>query len=169
MEAASMWVFGLFLVIPLIEIALFVTVGAWLTLWPTLAIVLFTGVLGAFLARWQGLSVLRDLQRAGPMSDPLSPLAHGALILIGGFLLMLPGFFTDFLGFMLMVPWVRRQIIAHLGARISVMNFQSGGFGARPGREPEGDWVDADYEVVPPERDKVTGPGTGRPSKWSRD
>lgn len=40
-----MWIFGLFLVIPLVEIALFVTVGAWLTLWPTLGIVLFTGVL----------------------------------------------------------------------------------------------------------------------------
>ena len=49
-------------------------------------------------------ALLRDIQASGATGDPLSPLAHGALILIGGFMLMLPGFFTDTLGFLLMMP-----------------------------------------------------------------
>ncbi len=156
-----MWIFGLFLLVPFVEIALFVTVGAWLTLWPTLAICLFTGVLGAFLVRWQGLGVLRDIQAAGPMGDPLSPLAHGALILIGGFMLMLPGFFTDAIGFLLMVPAVRRGIIAYIGTRVKVSDVRMGGF--RTGPPP--DWVDADYEDVTPDPEKRE-PLT-RPSKWT--
>ncbi|MGV8955771.1 MAG: FxsA family protein [Cypionkella sp.] len=161
-----MWVFGLFLVVPFVEIALFVTVGAWLTLWPTLAICLFTGVLGAFLVRWQGLGVLRDIQAAGPRGDPIGPMAHGALILIGGFMLMLPGFFTDAIGFLLMVPAVRRGIIAALSARIQMSGMQMGGFrtgGFRTGPAP--DWVDGEYEDVTPDpapRSKIE-----RPSKWT--
>lgn len=161
-----MWVFGLFLLVPFVEIALFVTVGAWLTLWPTLAICLFTGVLGAFLVRWQGLGVLRDIQAAGPLGDPLSPMAHGALILIGGFMLMLPGFFTDAIGFALMVPALRRVIIAYLGTKIRLSTVQMGGFragGFRAGPAP--DWVDGDYEdVTPPASDRER---LSRPSKWT--
>lgn len=156
-----MWVFALFLLVPLIEIALFVTVGGWLTLWPTLAIVLATGVLGAFLVRWQGLGVLRDIQAAGATGDPLSPLAHGALILIGGFLLMLPGFFTDTLGFLLMIPPLRRVLIGFLARRVRFDSFATRGFGTQ--RPPAGDWVDAEFEEVVPDRDKLGGP-----SKWTR-
>lgn len=161
-----MWIFGLFLLVPFVEIALFVTVGAWLTLWPTLAICLFTGVLGAFLVRWQGLGVLREMQAAGPTGDPLSPMAHGALILIGGFMLMLPGFFTDTIGFALMAPPVRRGIIAYLASRVKVSSIRTGGFrtgGFRTGPAP--DWVETEYEDVTPDaepREKLD-----RPSKWT--
>lgn len=157
-----MWVFALFLAVPLIEIGLFVTVGGWLTLWPTLAIVLFTGVLGAYLVRWQGMGVLREMQSAGAQSDPLSPLAHGALILIGGFMLMLPGFFTDFIGFCLMVPAVRSLMIGQLGKRIRFDGVVMQGFSSRSARQD--DWVDAEYHEIPPERDKIN-----RPSKWTED
>lgn len=156
-----MWVFALFLAVPLIEIALFVTVGGWLTLWPTLAIVLATGVLGAFLVRWQGMGVLRDIQAAGGTGDPLSPLAHGALILIGGFMLMLPGFFTDTLGFLLMIPPLRRVLIGFLARRVRFDGIVTRGFGAQ--RPPAGDWVDAEFEEVVTDRDKLGGP-----SKWTR-
>ena len=156
-----MWVFALFLAVPLIEIALFVTVGGWLTLWPTLAIVLATGVLGAFLVRWQGMGVLRDIQAAGVTGDPLSPRAHGALILIGGFMLMLPGFFTDTLGFLLMIPPFRRVLIRFLALRVRFDSIVTRGFGTpRPHAD---DWVDAEFEEVAPDRDKLGGP-----SKWTR-
>lgn len=157
-----MWVFALFLAVPLIEIALFVTVGGWLTLWPTLAIVLLTGVLGAWLVRWQGMGVLRDLQRAqDEMRDPVSPLAHGALILLGGFLLILPGFFTDSLGLLLMIPQLRRVLIRYAVSRIRFERFAAAGFARQ--RAPADDWVDAEFEEIVPDRDKLGGP-----SKWTR-
>ncbi|HCZ00809.1 MAG: hypothetical protein A3D16_05355 [Rhodobacterales bacterium RIFCSPHIGHO2_02_FULL_62_130] len=157
-----MWVFALFLAVPLIEIALFVTVGGWLTLWPTLAIVLLTGVLGAWLVRWQGMGVLRDLQRAqDEMRDPFSPLAHGALILLGGMLLILPGFFTDSLGLLLMIPPLRRVLIRYAASRIRFERFAAAGFARQ--RAPADDWVDAEFEEIVPERDKLGGP-----SKWTR-
>lgn len=159
-----MWVFGLFLLVPLIEIGLFVTVGGWLTLWPTLAIVLATGVMGAFMVRWQGLGVLRDIQAAGATGDPLSPLAHGALILIGGFMLMLPGFFTDTLGFLLMVPPLRRVIIRVLARRMRFENLAARGFGSA-GRAD--DWVDAEFEEIAPDRDQTSKPSQAG-SKWTR-
>ncbi len=104
------------------------------------------------------MGVLRDLQQNGAV-DPISPIAHGALILLGGFLLILPGFFTDVLGLMLMIPLVRRGLIAALGPRIQVQGFAASRFR----RDPAEDWVDAEYEEVVPDRDKIGGP-----SKWSR-
>lgn len=153
-----MWVFALLLLWPLLEIGLFVVVGGAIGLWPTLAVVLGTGVLGVALMRRQGMGVLRDLQQNGAV-DPISPIAHGALILLGGFLLILPGFFTDVLGLMLMIPLVRRGLIAALGPRIQVQGFAASRFR----RDPAEDWVDAEYEEVVPDRDKIGGP-----SKWSR-
>lgn len=153
-----MRVFALLLLWPLLEIGLFVVVGGAIGLWPTLAVVLGTGVLGVALIRWQGMGVLRDLQQNGAV-DPISPIAHGALILLGGFLLILPGFFTDVLGLMLMIRLVRRGLIAALGPRIQVQGFAASRFR----RDPAEDWVDAEYEEVVPDRDKIGGP-----SKWSR-
>ena len=80
-----MWVFALFLAIPLLEIALFVTVGGWLTLWPTLAIVLGTGVLGVFILRQQGLRAISDVQTAMQnMQSPLPLVANSALVMVAG-------------------------------------------------------------------------------------
>lgn len=157
-----MWIFALFLVVPLIEIALFVTVGGWLTLWPTLAIVVGTGLLGAFLVRRQGIAALRDVQTAtSQMQNPLSPLAHGFLVVIGGVLLILPGFFTDTLGFLLMVPVVRTWVIRFAASRITFVRPNSGfGQGARRGAEV----IDGEYfEVSKP------NPTDLPPSKWTQD
>jgi UPF0716 protein FxsA len=109
---------------------------------------------------WQ----LRDIQTAGVTGDPLSPLAHGALILIGGFLLLLPGFFTDTLGLLLMIPPLRRVLIGILARRVRFDVFAARGFG---GRTSTDDWVDAEFEEVVPDRDKLGGPANPG-SKWTR-
>ena len=159
-----MWIFALFLLVPMIEIALFITVGGWLTLWPTLLIVVLTGVIGAFLVRWQGIGVLRDIQRAGVTGNPISPLAHGALILIGGLMLMLPGFFTDSIGFLLMMPPVRRGLIALLAHRIRTRGLNMRGAGPQFRKhEPAEDWIDAEFEEVARDPDRPDSA-----SKWSR-
>ncbi|MEO1468964.1 MAG: FxsA family protein [Pseudomonadota bacterium] len=115
-----MFIFLALLIVPLIEIGLFVEVGGWIGLWPTIATVIFTALIGAALLRSQSMGVLADLQRrveAG--QDPSSTLAHGALILIAGIVLLTPGFFTDAIGFLLLVPPVRSIVIAHVAARVA--------------------------------------------------
>ncbi|MCB1491536.1 MAG: FxsA family protein [Rhodobiaceae bacterium] len=104
-------IFILFLSIPIIEIGLFISVGGMIGLWPTLAIVILTAILGTALLRRQGLSVLRQAQAdldAGRV--PLARIADGLFLLVAAVLLLTPGFMTDTLGFLLFIPAVRQTI-----------------------------------------------------------
>lgn len=160
-----MWLFVLFLAVPLVEIALFITVGGWLTLWPTLGLVLLTGIIGTVLMRWQGLQVLAELRGdLGQVSNPLSPLAHGAIILVAGLLLLTPGFFTDTVGLLLMIPKVRSFIIARVGSRVQVMAFSSGAASMSTQRPKSNDRsiIDGEYFEI-----DENAPPSG-PSKWTR-
>ena len=114
-----MWLFFIFVLVPIIEIALFIEVGGAIGLWPTLAIVVLTALVGSALMRSQGLATLATLQnnlRTG--DDPINPIAHGALILVAGVLLLTPGFFTDSVGLALLVPPVRVWVIRWVAERI---------------------------------------------------
>jgi UPF0716 protein FxsA len=158
-----------FLAVPLIEIALFVQIGGTIGLWPTLAIVIATAVLGSTMMRAQGRVALSRLQASlSQLDDPTRPIADGAMILLAGALLLTPGFFTDALGFALLIPGVRAAVFWFLAARVQVNQFQMGQFrtgpgpGApRPGSDGSGDIVEGEYEEVHPTRD----PGA-RPSGW---
>jgi len=154
-----MWLFSLFLVVPLVEIALFITVGGWLTLWPTLGLVLLTGVIGTALMRWQGLAVLAQLRGdMGQLKNPLSPLAHGALIVVAGLLLLTPGFFTDAIGLTLMIPSVRGFIIAQVGSRIQVKAYGPAGAPQRETGIIDGEYFEIDEN-----------PSPRGPSRWTKD
>lgn len=101
----------LFTLVPLAEIALLVQLGSQLGFWPTLALVLGTGVAGAALAKWQGLRVLERIQRQlaeGVM--PAAEIIDGALLLGAGLLLITPGALTDMAGIALLLPPVRRLV-----------------------------------------------------------
>ena len=118
-----MWLFALVLVVPLIEIALFVQIGGWLTLWPTLAVVVFSAALGVWLLRRQGEAVMSELRRSvGRAGASGRPIAHGALRVLAAILLIAPGFLTDALGLLLLVPPVRslllRALVYWLGVRV---------------------------------------------------
>lgn len=141
-----------FLLVPVIEIALFIQVGGLIGLWPTLGIVVLTAVLGTSLVRTQGRMAMGQLRNSfSELDDPTEPLAHGAMILIAGVLLLTPGFFTDALGFALLIPPVRMAVFRFLKARITVNQFQMGpgsssqGFGQGFG---QGDIIDGEYEEV---------------------
>ena len=109
----------IFVVLPLIEIALFVTIGGAIGLWPTLAIVLGTAAFGVWLLRRQVAGAMADVQRAfDDFSDPTAPLAHRALIVVAGALLIAPGFFTDTLGLLLLLPPVRGLVLRRTGRRM---------------------------------------------------
>ncbi len=95
-----MWLLIAFIAVPLIEIALFIQVGGFIGLWPTLLIVIATAIAGTYLVRSQGRMALSQLQRSfNDLRDPTEPLVHGAMILFSGALLLTPGFFTDAVGF----------------------------------------------------------------------
>ena len=178
-----MWIFALFIAIPLIEIALFIQVGGLIGLWPTLALVLLSAVAGTALMRSQGARAWMEVQRSfAELRDPTGPMAHGAMILFAGALLLTPGFFTDSMGILLLIPAVRNWAIRALGRRVTMARVhQQGGPAARqPHRPPyRGGVIDAEYEYVDEAEDQAprpTGdsggkpghPAPGRPSGWTR-
>ena len=103
--------FLLFILVPPIEIGLFIAVGSRIGLWPTLGIVLLTAVIGASLVSRQGRAEFAKLQgefAAGQF--PAKPLVHGAMILVAGAVLITPGFLTDAVGFALLSPQIRETL-----------------------------------------------------------
>ena len=165
----DMWLFVAFLAVPLIEIALFIQIGGWIGLWPTLAIVVLTAILGTWLVRTQGAMAIGQLRTSfSRLDDPTEPLAHGAMILIAGALLLTPGFFTDAVGFSLLAPPIRKALFEYLRKRITVRRFEMGPDGprdttARPHPTREADVIDGEFEEVDPP--KTGPPGT---SGWTK-
>ena len=156
-----MWLLTIFIVVPIIEIALFIQVGGWLGLWPTLAIVVLTAILGTTLVKRQGLAALAQVQASlNELTDPTRALAHGAMILASGLLLLTPGFFTDAIGFALLIPAVRDFVMRQVRARIKVQSFSVGT--DLHSRTPT-----ADNDVV--EGDYVEVPRRDGPSGWTRE
>ena len=95
-------IFLLFIFIPIIEIAIFITVGSNIGILNTIAIILLTAVIGIYFVRRQGLSLLFNAQRnmaQGIM--PTEEIKGGIFLLISGLLLITPGFFTDCVGFLM--------------------------------------------------------------------
>jgi UPF0716 protein FxsA len=112
----------LMLIVPITEIAVFIVVGQWIGVVPTIALVILTAVLGASLLRHQGLGLamkLRSEMEAGRV--PGRDLAHGAMMLVAGVLLLTPGFVTDTLGFLLFIPQIRARVFEFLAKRVKVV------------------------------------------------
>lgn len=143
-----MWLFLAFLAIPLIEIALFIQVGGLIGLWPTLGIVIVTAILGTSLMRSQGALALRQIRASfDEMRDPSEPLAHGAMILFAGALLITPGILTDSIGFLLLIPAFRSAAFRWLRSRVNVQTFSTG---PAPGPRPDqDDIIDGEFTEVP--------------------
>lgn len=125
----------LFLIIPAIEIALFIQVGGVIGVLATLLLIVTTAVLGAALLRMQGLHTLARVQQVTRRGEvPAVELVEGLMLLISGALLLTPGFFTDTIGFAVLLPAVRRSIaiwvLTHGGILTTVgMRAGPGGYG----------------------------------------
>lgn len=153
-----MYLFLAFLLVPLIEIGLFIQIGGLIGLWPTLAIVVLTAIIGTSLVRSQGRLAMGQLQSSfTDLRDPTEPLAHGAMILVAGALLLTPGFFTDALGFALLMPPVRVAVFKYAAQRVRVQRFQMGPDPAQPHPDAS-DIIDGEFEEVRPR--------SGKPSGW---
>jgi UPF0716 protein FxsA len=111
----------LFIIIPIFEIYLLITVGSFIGVFPTILLVILTAVLGTQLLRAQGITTLKKLQNTLQQGQmPALILLEGVFILLGGALLLTPGFFTDALGFACLIPSVRKYFIHWLSQRIQV-------------------------------------------------
>lgn len=104
--------FLLFITVPLLELYLLIEVGSGIGGLSTIALCLFTAALGGLLIRWQGVNTLLDAQKSMARGEiPADHGFHGLLLALAGLMLFLPGFITDSIGFLLLIPPVRQLII----------------------------------------------------------
>ncbi len=136
-----------FIAVPVIEIAVFIQAGERLGLWPTLATIVLTAMIGTALLRHQGLATMaraRDSMEKDRF--PAAEVFDGLCLLVAGALLITPGFVTDGAGFLLFVPAVRDYLRGYFMRRLE------------RGQETEaGPVIDGDFRVIPPE-DGPDGP-----------
>jgi UPF0716 protein FxsA len=122
----------LFVGIPLAELYFLIQVGSEIGALPTIGLTILTALLGGFLVRMQGFSVLMRVRAAADRGEvPALEMLDGALLLVAGLVLMLPGFFTDAVGFLLLVPPLRRLLIARF-VQIVPQRFEGQGPADRP-------------------------------------
>lgn len=152
----------IFVGVPVLEIAVFIQAGDIFGLWPTLAAIVATAIIGGALIRAQGLAtVTRARQSLDRGQAPVREVFTGICLLLAGALLLTPGFLTDSVGFLLLVPPFRQVLGAWL---LNIL--MQGGKGrmwvngeeiVTPGRRPEGtprDAIDVEFTEVPPGDDR---------------
>lgn len=101
-----------FIAFPLLEIALLIKVGQTIGVWPTIMILIAAAVLGIVVVRQQGLSMVsRALAAMNEGKPPIGPVFDSFVVIMAGFLLMIPGLLTDAVGLLLLVPPIRRLAI----------------------------------------------------------
>ena len=141
---------AVFVLVPLAELALLVWLGGRVGLLPTIALVVVTGILGAALARQQGLATWRRFQQAlAAGRPPHHEVLEGLLVLLAGAVLLTPGLLTDLTGFALLVPPLRRAVAARLARRFAARFTVVGadGLPRRADRRDGGDAIDVEFEV----------------------
>ncbi|MEE8505105.1 MAG: FxsA family protein [Kiloniellales bacterium] len=154
-----------FIGVPILEIAVFIQVGGYLGLWPTLGLVVLTAVLGTWQLQAQGLATLmraRDQIDQGAL--PARELFDGACLLVAGALLLTPGFITDAAGFLLFLPpvrdFLRSRLARFIATRVETRIVVDGQAVPPDG----GPIIDADYSDVTGEpRPGEKGPDENKP------
>lgn len=107
--------FLVFIIVPIIEIAVLMQIGELIGGWPTVGVVILTAWLGAVFVKQQGLATIQNLQLKMAQGElPSQEIVAGLLLLVAGVLLVTPGFVTDFFGLSLLIPQVRLAIVKKL-------------------------------------------------------
>jgi len=182
--------FLVFIVVPILEIALFIQAGQLIGMWPTIAITIGTAIAGSFLMRVQGFATLSRFSQSAERGEiPVTPVIDGIGIFAAGLLLLTPGLFTDAIGLLLFVPPIRRGLAkwafgrATKSGRVHFRTFGGAGPGGgpkpnRPG--PEGpkrgddgfskseDVIDAEFETIDPDKSGDGGEPLDRDEKDRR-
>ncbi len=124
----------IFLIVPIIEIYLLIQVGGLIGILPTMGLVVLTAVVGVALLRAQGMQTyLRFNQAMGEGRLPATEILEALALLVGGALLLTPGFFTDFIGFICLIPFSRKALIGLISARYNpISNLNIHNVGSKP-------------------------------------
>ena len=131
--------FLLFLIVPLIEVVILIQVGRAIGAGYTVIVIIGTAALGAALLRWQGLATLARVRLSMDQGRlPATELIEGLLLLIAGALLLTPGFFTDALGFLALLPGLRKFVAEVLLAGFIQRRVQ-------PRRDGQGEIIEGQY------------------------
>ena len=168
-----------FTVIPMAELILLVRLGGTIGFLPTVAICLLTGMVGASLARSQGLSVLRRIQAVSAQGQiPTRELLEGVMILLAGVVLITPGFLTDIFGILLLTPpfralmrlWVAQRFAVQLKARAAGPGRSGAAWGGQgpsqadpSGRAQPWTEVGPGQDLIPPGEVRRPDDGRARP------
>ena len=139
MNAVILFIIG----IPLIEIYLMIKVGGAIGAFNTIFLIFFTAIAGVFFARLEGFRTLRSgFQQLVKNEMPIYEIISGAALGVAALLLIVPGFLTDFIGFLLILPLTRKIIIKFFSSKISKKKFTS-------------DIIEGDFEEGKEEKDKI--------------
>jgi UPF0716 protein FxsA len=140
--ALPKWVF-LIILLPVMELYVLIQVGGLIGAWTTIALVLLTAIVGVALLRLQGLSTLaRGLRRLDEGQIPAGEMVEGMLLAVAGGFLLTPGFLTDVVGFLLLVPAARVRL-----SRALLNRLQAGpGSGGSPSSRAPGRVIEGEYE-----------------------
>lgn len=131
--------FLLFLIVPLIEVVILIQVGRAIGAGYTVIVIIGTAALGAALLRWQGLATLARVRLSMDQGRlPATELIEGLLLLIAGALLLTPGFFTDALGFLALLPGLRKFVAEALLAGFIQRH-------VHPRRDGQGEIIEGQY------------------------
>ena len=146
-----MW-FLVFFSIPIVEMYLLIEVAERIEALPTIVLVMLTAVLGVSLIRQQGLSTLtKGIGRLNQAEIPAAEIIEGVLLAVAGAFLITPGFLTDFIGFMIIIPITRRIIALMLLKRMAARaDFRTNGHefggGSDKTRDTSGSVIEGEYE-----------------------
>lgn len=116
----------LFIFVPICEIFILLEAGREIGVWPTVLLIVLTGIAGAWLARSQGFDIMQKINASLARGEvPAAEIVNGIFILVGGLLLLTPGFLTDLFGFTCLVPFTREPMLRLVTAWLK-RNIESG-------------------------------------------
>ena len=131
-----------FIVLPILEMYILIEVGGFIGALNTIGLVLLTALLGLILLRQQGFRTLLNARNKLMQAElPTEELVTGIFLAIGGALLLTPGFVTDFIGFMCLLPFTR----SFLMSLIATSFFDVSGFSQKK-EEKQGNWIEGEYK-----------------------
>ena len=131
-----------FIVLPILEMYILIEVGSFIGALNTIGLVLLTALLGLILLRQQGFRTLLNARNKLMQAElPTEELVTGIFLAVGGALLLTPGFVTDFIGFMCLLPFTR----SFLMSLIATSFFDVSGFSQKK-EEKQGNWIEGEYK-----------------------